>query len=519
MRCFGRAQFPDAKPAHPEPPSGQKDENLYTSKVALCERINAGHTALIDARFFIDQRARGGTFLTRQEMEAQFPKYLVTRIRPEEIWEMKFDVRYNDAINMSTCGVWLLVAISYPWRGKAHPDRDGVQLATLARFFERLVADLNPFEKQVAVFLDFGSFYQDFPAKRTAEQHESFSKGLMSVNIWYGHQAVVVVALTDVIDDRAENKMPYHGRGWTTFEYKVSLLVSNFVFDLARMSKSSSQMLQPLTVLHGEKLCKLGSLKQALVRAEPPTLPHIFNNVIAGKVFTNGKDQPFIKNKYKETFHSIMSKIERMDFRRVSWSREDVEMFATGVAPMCPCLSELVFSDVASVTDFAVCEVVKHCPKVELLDLHGCPEVTGIAVGKVVEHWPNLWFLDLTDCDVADVAIMKVAENCRKLQRLGIGNTKVTDQGIRALAENCHGLKLINIQQCSQVTDKGIVALAENCHDLQDVFVDFCQVTYSGILALVENCKGLKILTCHGCATGLRLAELGRQNPHITFSY
>lgn len=108
---------------------------------------------------------------------------------------------------------------------------------------------------------------QNYPMERTAHQKELFKTGLSNVNLWYGHQSVVVIALTDTVaeplsafvlpgvvsprglhvplnqsarpvrracmraprachcpakDDTSKNKIPYGDRGWTTFEWKAA---------------------------------------------------------------------------------------------------------------------------------------------------------------------------------------------------------------------------------------------------------------------------------------------------------
>lgn len=452
------------------------NEHPYTSKIVLCEVLNAGHTVLIDAQWFIDQHAREGRFLTRQEMEAHYPEFLITNIQPSEVWEMMFYTSHPGYINMSANGKWLLLAISYPWLGKDHSDPHGVHLAKLARFFDQLVAELQPFGKRIAVFLDVGSLYQDHPIERTAEQKESFDQGLRSVNVWYGHQSVVVVVLSDTIDERSENQMPYHGRGWTTFEWKVSLLASFFVFDLKLISDLSDPMLTHGFKEEGNVLYQLGSLADARVLAEPPTAPEFFDGIINAKVFTNGKDQPFVKRKYKETFEGILGRVERLSFQNVRWSQEEVEIFATQVLPMCPCLKELSFTNVASVTELAISEVLRLCPDMRFFDLDGCHQITDLTADRLAERCPNLWFLSLRDCQVTDSGISHVAEKCRKLQRLSLQSCNITDVVLLKLAETCPELQLLNIAGCRKVTCQGVATVAEKCGRLQTLCIQGCGV-------------------------------------------
>jgi len=95
----------------------QAADSVYASKEALCKVLNLGHTALVNARWFVEQHGRGGKLLKRQQMESDFPDSLVTELQPEEIWDMKFEKGFS-FIEMDSGGKWLLIAISYPWLDK-----------------------------------------------------------------------------------------------------------------------------------------------------------------------------------------------------------------------------------------------------------------------------------------------------------------------------------------------------------------------------------------------------------------
>jgi hypothetical protein len=95
-------------------------ENQYTSKLALADAINAGHTRLIDAEFFVNQdKQEGGRLLSRQEMEQCFTEFLIEKIDPGDIFTLRYDPRFSGLVNMTGKGTWMIIAVSYPWLGRA----------------------------------------------------------------------------------------------------------------------------------------------------------------------------------------------------------------------------------------------------------------------------------------------------------------------------------------------------------------------------------------------------------------
>jgi hypothetical protein len=88
--------------------------------LALADAINAGHTRLIDAEFFVNRdKQEGGRLLSRQEMKKRFPNFLIEKIDPKDIFTLRFDPRFNGLVNMTGQGAWVIIAISYPWLGRA----------------------------------------------------------------------------------------------------------------------------------------------------------------------------------------------------------------------------------------------------------------------------------------------------------------------------------------------------------------------------------------------------------------
>ena len=97
-----------------------------------------------------------------------------------------------------------VLAISYSWKSKEHPDPDGALLQMLAPILAWYMCERarkhptkNP---DFGVFADFWSLYQ---GERTPEQGECFGRALSSMDMWYAHAGSTVLRLS---------KQPKRGR-------------------------------------------------------------------------------------------------------------------------------------------------------------------------------------------------------------------------------------------------------------------------------------------------------------------
>ena len=136
----------------------------------------------------------------------------------------------------------LVLALSYCWTRRDHPDPDGRTLADVCEFLEYLEASRH-FEtgnkhkigdKELVIFWDFPALYQNLSPwpeddtvrreedSRTEAQLESFKQGLRSVNLWYAHVETWVILAT-----HAYRTTPYLSSGWPFFEFLTSQLIKD----------------------------------------------------------------------------------------------------------------------------------------------------------------------------------------------------------------------------------------------------------------------------------------------------
>ena len=163
----------------------------------------------------------------------------------------------------------LVLAISYPWLTKEHPDPEGWHLAIIQHFLRLLFTLENKGKdkgrkdvtrppmgqgRRIAIFWDWMSLFQaNYPGGQTDEQTASFKRALKSINIWYancesmvwrqtklppsprpGHGCTCGKPLSTPACATCGGINPYPRRGWCFFELAVSEMItpSDRVLDL-----------------------------------------------------------------------------------------------------------------------------------------------------------------------------------------------------------------------------------------------------------------------------------------------
>lgn len=136
-----------------------------------------------------------------------------------------------------------VLAISYCWKGKDHPDPDGGLLKMLAPMLAwymceraRKFPSRNP---DFGVFADYWSLYQ---GERTPEQQECFGRALGSMSLWYAHAGSTVLRLSKQPKSwPKEQNRSYDERGWCAFELVCSVLVKHWAGSLDCAAFSTSR--------------------------------------------------------------------------------------------------------------------------------------------------------------------------------------------------------------------------------------------------------------------------------------
>lgn len=296
---------------------------FYTSAEAL-EVARGGPTmdvALIDAEWLLQLQ---GPPMCRQQL-------------PDEAF-------FRGAMNAEDVE---LLAISYPWLTKRHPDPEGWHLAIVQHFLRlyftlenkggaRGMYDRPPLGqgKRVAVFWDWMSLFQaTHPGGQTQDQMASFIRALTNINVWYAHSKTMVWRLTKLppAPRPGHGVNPYDRRGWCFFEKAVSEMItpSERVLDLGEAVADDGTCREGNGFFskrgyggwvaaqddpHGAAFPTV--VKRCRRDRQFPTPPELFNEKLDQCVFTNGRvDADMVKIKYERTFQNVVAEAAHLNFR------------------------------------------------------------------------------------------------------------------------------------------------------------------------------------------------------------
>jgi hypothetical protein len=124
-----------------------------------------------------------------------------------------------------------VITLSHFWRTKEHPDPDG---ETAGLVIDALNQRWKQFEKKgvtdVGVIIDWCALWQ--APRETPEKQLAFSAGLKGINQWYAHIGTTVWLITAGAD--RVNGLEYKDKGWTSFEYCLSMLIKPSNTSLAK---------------------------------------------------------------------------------------------------------------------------------------------------------------------------------------------------------------------------------------------------------------------------------------------
>lgn len=189
------------------------------------------------------------------------------------------------AFKVQTLGLYEILALSYAWLSKGHPDphsfyqKQWLQLYTEYR--ELLAA--SGLSKVRFVFWDYLSLFQEH---RTPEEAKLFVAALAVMHHMYACESIAVARLTTV----SPGVTLYENRGWPMLESRVAFAKSQSVGD-----KGSGHVV--FTIVETDpNVCEVH--KHFYV---PPLLhPDDFNTQIDSKVFAaSGTDVAHVKKLYK----------------------------------------------------------------------------------------------------------------------------------------------------------------------------------------------------------------------------
>mmetsp|Transcript_51859 Transcript_51859/g.162575 ORF Transcript_51859/g.162575 Transcript_51859/m.162575 type:complete len:397 (+) Transcript_51859:176-1366(+) len=275
-----------------------------------------------------------------------------------------------------------VLALSYRWLTKEHPDPDGVQLGKVLGFLDEMVLAVFRSREEAATRaeLDIGILwdYMSLPQHpRSATEQDLFLRGLKAINRLYGSTERTLTL--QLIDD-PDGSHPYHKSGWCRFEEAVAGIGKGGSLLLAVEEKPAPCIdgppLPPPTVKYlephpGTEVLQahgLDSLAQELRRQNakespmqawrslcsdmsssrsPPLHPNDMAKLLRSDevTFTNRSDVDMVIAKYRDFFRKVADTVVRLDYRhrllassektkrcgKVTWSPEQFRLLGNAL--------------------------------------------------------------------------------------------------------------------------------------------------------------------------------------------
>ena len=224
-------------------------------------------------------------------------------------------------------------SVSHAWLTQSHPDPLGEQLVRLASVIRK--AQRGEMERQreanmerhglkrpyqalparFALFFDWASLFQSKKAPdgtvllaRTEAEDDAFQRALGSMQIWYAHQKLFALLVTD-LPPRCADVRPPSERGWPTVERQWTMV-----------AKTNAQFTWPMIydVSIGDEAPR-----------QPPMRPERLAELLKTKHFTSPKaDHPLVLRLYRETILSLLGGIETLNNNRVGWGAHEAASLA-----------------------------------------------------------------------------------------------------------------------------------------------------------------------------------------------
>jgi hypothetical protein len=267
-----------------------------------------------------------------------------------------------------------IVAISYAWASKQHPDPEGWMLReVLARVCEWYMSEraylihceedyyasggrtapriLPEVGSDFGVFLDYTSIYQNTHGARTEAQTASFRRALHQMDLIYAHQQTCVWRLTASPPGVGSDYLPYVDRGWPFFETTASQAIKpskhclsfgtdDAVSALAHFDGS----LKPDSILmrkgsYGNQFIS-GPLRFFTGSRVPPLVPEEFAPCLSTKTFTNGADHTVVIALQKALIMAVLREAKELDYARLNWGPKETPILVKAISE-CPQLCSL----------------------------------------------------------------------------------------------------------------------------------------------------------------------------------
>lgn len=340
--------------AKPKPEQAIPRLEYYNGTDSIWEALDRDYTILLKGSWIMEQSRRPGKVLDSR-------KHL-----PEEaFWQKKDMFAPSGNLNRN------ILSVSHAWRTRTHPDPDG-------RLLRKLGEVLRPLKEvfgDMAIFIDWCSLFQE---PRTEEEEDIYQKSLKDAPTWFLHGRVQKLIFRETEEDKdVDSVVPYMERGWPTFEFYLSFMISQElkILDVSLFDQGCQDFKSTV------ETCKI------FHQRPPPATPTAFAEILKTKHFSKESDRGYLERRYHEAFLSWMTGVKELDYEGMCWDDEQIAMVAQTVRH-CSRMARLNLAGnrITAVAAKRLAAAIPRCRRLVELDLQGNP--IGQAGEKlIVDSW------------------------------------------------------------------------------------------------------------------------------------
>lgn len=372
----------------------------------------------------------------------------------------------------------VVLAITYPWVRRTHPDPEGWHLRIMKHFLH-LYFNLDLIGKdgqnktvtsppagqgkRVAIFWDWMSLYQEHnpSTDRTDEQTQSYMRALMNVHLWFANRHTMVWRLTKLPlpRDAGREIKPASTRGWCFFELALSQMITpsdrvlnlgvvvednGSCFDGSKFyERSFGQLFGGWEALEDDPE---GRSRPTLVKTcssdrQLPMVPSVFDEELKNLSFSNRSDAEFVQRKYAQVYRELMEESTSVDF-------SDCHI-TSPIADLGPklevCQGRLqVLNLGGNPLIKGTLDILSACTQLEWLDLRGCSGLTGTL--EPLASLEKLKELNLYCCQQMG-GTLEPLSNLSQLKDLNLSGCVKLTGGLEPLS-SLSQLSTLNLRSC-----------------------------------------------------------------------
>lgn len=161
-----------------------------------------------------------------------------------------------------------------------------------------------------------------------------------------------------------------------------------------------------------------------------------------------------------EVFYDLAGYCSNLEILSLSWLSVSDDAL-TEMIKTCPRLQEFRANECRCITYISLSNIAEYCCKLNTIRIENCGEIKDIFLYKLSEHClglESLYIESYWQFNITDNSLCKLVICCSKLEKLSIMGCKyITDMSICVTAKHGFTLKYVNFMNCKQITEQSII--------------------------------------------------------------